>query len=71
MNLEKHNLIRLTNNGMSNSEASFSPDGSKIVFVSDRSGNSEVWVMNANGTQPIICLIIHLPTALVPGRPMG
>jgi TolB protein len=28
----------------------WSPDGSKIVFESDRSGNDEIWVMNADGS---------------------
>jgi TolB protein len=28
----------------------FSPDGNKIVFVSDRDGNAEIYVMNADGS---------------------
>jgi Tol biopolymer transport system component len=28
----------------------YSPDGSQIAFVSDRSGRSEVWVMGSDGT---------------------
>jgi Tol biopolymer transport system component/DNA-binding winged helix-turn-helix (wHTH) protein len=31
----------------------FSPDGSKIVFQSARSGSSEVWVANADGSDPV------------------
>ncbi|MCK4394724.1 PD40 domain-containing protein, partial [Candidatus Bipolaricaulota bacterium] len=27
-----------------------SPDGSKIAFTSDRDGNPEIYVMNADGT---------------------
>ncbi|RMH12359.1 MAG: amidohydrolase [Gemmatimonadetes bacterium] len=30
----------------------FSPDGSQIVFVSDRSGDNNVWVMPAEGGEP-------------------
>lgn len=30
--------------------ASFSPDGSKIVYASTQSGHSEIWVMNADGS---------------------
>src|SRR5262249_33479678 len=29
----------------------FSPDGSKIVFVSDRSGAKNVWIANADGSK--------------------
>jgi eukaryotic-like serine/threonine-protein kinase len=31
----------------------FSPDGRKIVFVSDRSGNEEIWVCASDGTNPL------------------
>lgn len=31
---------------------SWSPDGGRIAFVSDRSGNSDVWVMDSDGTDP-------------------
>jgi len=31
----------------------FSPDGNKIVFDSQRSGNNEIWVANADGSEPI------------------
>ncbi|HEY8646642.1 MAG TPA: LpqB family beta-propeller domain-containing protein [Gaiellaceae bacterium] len=31
----------------------FSPDGNKIVFVSDRDGNAEIYVMNADGSNQV------------------
>src|SRR5690606_32083379 len=30
----------------------FSPDGTKIAFTSDRNGGDNVWVMNADGSDP-------------------
>ena len=32
----------------------YSPDGSKIAFVSDRNGSKNVWIANADGTKPHI-----------------
>ena len=34
------------------SDPVWSPDGSKIAFFTDRDGNTEIYVMNADGTQP-------------------
>jgi len=35
-----------------NFHAAFSPDGSKIAFVSDRDGQENLWIMNADGSSP-------------------
>jgi dipeptidyl aminopeptidase/acylaminoacyl peptidase len=32
---------------------SWSPDGARIAFISNRSGSSRLWVMNANGANPV------------------
>jgi Tol biopolymer transport system component len=33
-----------------NFDPTWSPDGSQMAFVSTRSGNSEIWVANVDGT---------------------
>ncbi|GIW52099.1 MAG: hypothetical protein KatS3mg081_1454 [Gemmatimonadales bacterium] len=44
-------LNRITRDSLhSEAEAAFSPDGSRIAFVTDRDGNVELYVMNADGT---------------------
>ena len=50
-----------------NMQATYSPDGSKIAFLSDRDGMMNVWVMNADGSNPIQLTkekknTIHTPT---------
>lgn len=55
---ERTNLAQLSRIGhapddtMSATEPAFSPDGSRIAFVSATSGNTEIYVMNADGTNP-------------------
>jgi Tol biopolymer transport system component len=43
-------LTKLTPDTTSASDPSFSPDGSRLAFVSQRDGNAEIYVMNADGT---------------------
>uniref|UniRef100_A0A915C4G2 Uncharacterized protein n=2 Tax=Parascaris univalens TaxID=6257 RepID=A0A915C4G2_PARUN len=46
-------LERLTDTPGYDAEASISPDGSKIVFTSMRSGDPEIWIMDINGSNPV------------------
>lgn len=41
---------RLTNSRATESSPLFSPDGSKIAFVSNRTGSNQIFVMNADGS---------------------
>ncbi|MEY2490841.1 MAG: hypothetical protein QOC70_2783 [Verrucomicrobiota bacterium] len=50
MDSDGSNQTRLTNNPAFDTEAAWSPDGTKIAFSSDRDGNFEIYVMNADGS---------------------
>jgi Tol biopolymer transport system component len=50
MNSDGSNPVRLTNNTFSEGQPDWSPDGSKITFISDRDGNTEIYVMSADGS---------------------
>ena len=41
---------RITSGQGYDMQPSFSPDGKKLVFISDRNGSENVWVSNADGT---------------------
>ncbi len=43
-------VTNLTNNPAFDGSLVWSPDGSKIVFTSNRDGNSKLYVMNADGS---------------------
>jgi len=44
------NQIRLTNNLAYDDQPKWSPDGTRIAFISDRDGNFEIYSMNDDGT---------------------
>src|SRR6185436_15232437 len=46
----KSTLVRLTNNNAQDSPASWSPEGRRIAFASNRDGKTEIYVMEADGS---------------------
>lgn len=50
MNADGSNQTRLTDNLSFDTAPSWSPDGTKIVFVSGRDGNYEIYMMNADAS---------------------
>ncbi len=42
--------IRITAGAAWDAQPRFSPDGARIAYVSDKGGNEQLWVMNADGT---------------------
>ncbi len=52
MNADGSGVTRMTDNHNFDGQPIWSPDGSKIVFVSDRDGNTEIYEMNADGSSP-------------------
>lgn len=54
--IDGSNRVQLTNStgaSVFNYDPEFSPDGSKIVFYSNRTGTSHIWVMNSDGSNAV------------------
>ena len=51
MNADGTGVVRLTRNSAADFHPQWSPDGTRIVFWSDRDGNPEIYVMNADGSK--------------------
>ena len=52
MDVDGRNLQNLSNNLDNDKDPSWSPDGKRIAFMSDRDGNYEIYVMDADGRNP-------------------
>jgi dipeptidyl aminopeptidase/acylaminoacyl peptidase len=53
MNTDGSDQINLTDNFHDDSFPVWSPDGKRIAFVSDRDGNSDIYVMDATGNNQV------------------
>ena len=53
MNLEDQNVTRLSSPSSNDHNAVWSPDGSQIAFETTRLGVSQIWIMNADGSDPV------------------
>ena len=51
---------------VSDFDAKWSPDGKRIAFVSERDGNQQLWVCNADGTSPRKVTQLHSGYLLFP-----
>jgi Ca2+-binding RTX toxin-like protein len=52
MNANGTGQTNLTNNSARDFPGAFSPDGTRILFSSDRAGTDDVWSMKADGSDP-------------------
>jgi hypothetical protein len=50
MNADGSGVTRLTNSPTIDFQPDWSPDGTKIAFVSNRTGNNDIYLMNADGS---------------------
>jgi Tol biopolymer transport system component len=59
MNADGSDIVQLTSTGTFNGDAAWSPDGQRIIFRSDRDGDPQLYIMNADGSNPT--RITHSP----------
>lgn len=52
MDLRSRNTTRLTTSNAIDTSPSYSPDGSQVVFTSDRGGRAQIYLMSAEGGNP-------------------
>jgi Tol biopolymer transport system component len=49
---ESSNFINLTNNPAADGRPAWSNDALQICFMSNRGGSNDIWIMNADGSDP-------------------
>ena len=58
--------VELISSPRAQTDEQFSPDGKRIAFSSDRSGSSEIWVCNSDGSGPVQLTSFGRPTSGTP-----
>lgn len=53
MNADGTSQTNIKNNAAEDTAPNYSPDGSKIIFTTNRDGNNEIYQKNADGSNPI------------------
>ncbi len=53
MDISTRKVARLTDNPGNDLNPVWSPDGKKIAFQSNRDGNLEIYIMNADGSEQL------------------
>ena len=72
MNSDGSNQRNLTNHPAYESESTFSPDGSKIAFTTDRDGKTQIYVMKPDGSeQKTVARFSGQQMKILPGSPDG
>jgi TolB protein len=51
--VDRGEIINLTKTGVNEHQPVWSPDGERILCTSQRTGNTEIFVMNADGSNPV------------------
>jgi Tol biopolymer transport system component/serine/threonine protein kinase len=58
--------VKLISSTRSQNVQQYSPDGRKIVFASDRSGTNQIWVCDADGSNPVQLTFMNAPNVGTP-----
>ena len=53
MDINGYNQVNLTSHPASDTDPIFSPDGAKIVFISNRDNGDDVFIMDVGGTRQV------------------
>lgn len=65
MNYDSSGRVLLSSLPGDNDDPYFSPDGTQIVFINNNTGNYDIYIMNADGTNPTV-LAVNSSTELCP-----